>query len=401
MTRRRKPNSDWRKERRNREGSVYEYKGKVYARVQLIGEDGKRKDKKVLAKSRKHARELIATLKTEVKAHGDSVLDSYRMTFGELAKIYETVKLVPARYEDGRKVAGLRSWRYTKSFLPTLVTHFGRRQLRSIKHSDLEAFRLERLGTPVRCGTDEDDEPIYRPRRMASVHRELGLLRAMLRYAEREGWIVKSPFDGNTGLISTANETKRDRILTREEEKRLLAGCTGRRKHLKPILLAALDTGMRRGELFKLTWQDVDLAANLIHVRATNTKTETERTVGITDRLRAELERIYAEHPENYPGPIFGVLDNVKTAFTGLREDAKLKDFRFHDLRHTAITRMIQCGLPAAEVMKISGHTQYSTFSRYVNVNQEAARRGAELLTAYLAQPPRKPEKVQESDAVN
>jgi integrase len=269
MARRKKLTSDWRKERRNREGSVYEYKGKIYARVQLIGEDGKRKDKKVLAKSRKHARELITTLKGEVKAHGDSVLDSYRMTFGGLAKVYETVKLVPARYEDGRKVAGLRSWRYTKSFMPTLVAHFGRRQLRSIRHSDLEAFRLERLGTPVRCGTDENDEPIYRPRRMASVHRELGLLRAMLRYAEREGWIVRSPFDGNSGLISTANETKRDRILTRDEEMRLLAGCVGRREHLRPILMAALDTGMRRGELFKLTWEDVDLNAKLIYVRAT------------------------------------------------------------------------------------------------------------------------------------
>lgn len=401
MARNRKSTRDWRKERRNREGSVYEYKGKIYARVQFIGEDGKRKDKKVLAKNRKHARELITTLKGEVKTHGDIVLDSYRMTFGELAKVYEKVKLVPARYEDGRKVAGLRSWRYTKSFLPTLVNHFGRRQLRSIKHSDLEAFRIERLGTPVRCGTDEDDEPIYRPRRMASVHRELGLLRAMLRYAEREGWIVRSPFDGNTGLISTANETKRDRILTREEEKQLLAGCLGRRKHLRPILMAALDTGMRRGELFKLTWEDVDLNARLIHVRATNTKTQTERTVGVTDRLHAELERIKAEHPDDYAGPIFGVLDNVKTAFTGLREDTKLRDFRFHDLRHTAITRMIQSGLPAAEVMKISGHTQYSTFSRYVNVNQEAARRGAELLTAYLAQTPRKADTIQATDALN
>jgi len=401
MTRKRRPTLDWRKERRNREGSVYEYKGKIYARVQLIGEDGKRKDKKVVARNRKHARELVTTLKGEVKTHGDAVLDSYRMTFGELAKIYETVKLVPARYEDGRKIAGLRSWRYTKSFLPTLVNHFGRRQLRSIKHSDLEAFRLERLGTPVRCGTDEDDNPIYRPRRVASVHRELGLLRAMLRYAEREGWIVKSPFDGNSGVISTAHETKRDRILTREEEKRLLDGCAGRRKHLRPILMAALDTGMRRGELFKLTWEDVDLNMKLIHVRATNTKTQTERTVGITDRLHAELERMRAQHPDNYAGPIFGVLDNVKTAFTGLRSDTKLHDFRFHDLRHTAITRMIQCGLPAAEVMKISGHTQYSTFSRYVNVNQESARRGAELLTAYLSATAKVAENIQESKAVN
>ncbi len=401
MARKRKANGDWRKERRNSEGSVYEYKGKVYARLQLIGDDGKRKDKKVLAKSKSHARELLNKLKQELKTHGQPVLDTYRMTFRDLSKIYSDVKLIPARYEDGRKVAGLRSSAGMKSFVPTLVEYFGRKHLRAIKHSDLEAFRVKRIETPVRCGTDEKGEPIFRPRRMASVHRELALMRAMLHYAEREGWIVKTPFESGTGLISIANETKRDRILTRAEEKRLLGACTGRREHLRPILIAALDTGMRRGELFKLTWSDVDLTASLIHIRATNTKTQTERRVGVTARLRVELEQLRAKQPPNYDGPIFGILNNVKTAFKSLRHDTQLQDFRFHDARHTAITRMIESGLPAAEVMKISGHTQYSTFSRYVNVNEEAARRGAELLTAYMNQASPKTETVQQSEAVN
>jgi integrase len=114
-----------------------------------------------------------------------------------------------------------------------------------------------------------------------------------------------------------------------------------------------------------------------------------------------ELEQLRAKQPPNYDGPIFGILNNVKTAFKSLRHDTQLQDFRFHDARHTAITRMIESGLPAAEVMKISGHTQYSTFSRYVNVNEEAARRGAELLTAYVNQPSPKAETVQQSEAVN
>jgi integrase len=61
-------------------------------------------------------------------------------------------------------------------------------------------------------------------------------------------------------------------------------------------------------------------------------------------------------------------------------------DFRFRDCRHTAITRMIQAGIPATETMKISGHTQFVTFARYVNINEKAARKGAERLAEYLTQ---------------
>jgi integrase len=82
---------------------------------------------------------------------------------------------------------------------------------------------------------------------------------------------------------------------------------------------------------------------------------------------------------------VFGIIDTVKTAWKSALLQAQIEEFRLHDCRHTAITRMIQAGLPAAEVMKISGHTQWTTFARYVNVNEEAARNGADLLAAHLA----------------
>lgn len=223
-----------RKEKRARDGSIYESNGRIYARLQFTGADGRRRDKKIAAESRTHARALLKRMRADLEAHGERSLDAHRMTFRDVAEIYQKVKLVPAVYANERKVAGLRSWRQTRSFMPALIAAFGRRQLRAIKHSDLEAYKLKRLSQP----TIKE-----RPRAIASVNRELELLRAILRFAQREGYIVKSPFETGAPVISKAIETRRERVLSFDEEVRLLAACTGRRAHLRALLIAALERG--------------------------------------------------------------------------------------------------------------------------------------------------------------
>ncbi len=138
----RKKAEDWRKQSRGYGGSIRERKGKMYARIQYFGEGGKRHDKEREARNRKHARELIAEMRAELGNHGETVLNEHRMTFRDLAAIYEKQKLVPAVIVDGRKVAGLRSYRSARRFLVPLVAHFGRKQVRTITHSDLEEFKL-------------------------------------------------------------------------------------------------------------------------------------------------------------------------------------------------------------------------------------------------------------------
>jgi integrase len=408
------------KQTREHGGSIRERDGKLYARIQYIGPDGKSHDKHRLAKNRTHARELIRQMRDELEKHGPAALDSHHMTFGDLATQYEKVKLFKAEYVNGRKIAGVRSLLPAKSALTALVAHFGRKQIRTIKHSDLEHYKLTRLRTPVVFGKAKEREgqkhaggqpktsrkrkariETTRQRSITAVNRELELMRAMMRFAQRESWLFRSPFETGAPVISKASETQRDRVLTTDEEIRLLAACNGKRAHLRGLLICALDTAMRRGELFKLAWPDVDFAANLIRVRATNTKTERARTVGMTPRVAEALTALRDQAPPNYSGSVFGIRDTVKTAWSSAMNEAKIADFRLHDCRHTAITRMIQAGMPAAEVMKISGHTQWTTFARYVNVNEQAARRGAELLSVYLGQAPPKAETVQQSNAVN
>src|SRR5262249_16957896 len=156
-------------------------------------------------------------------------------------------------------------------------------------------------------------------------------------------------------LISMASERKRDRVLMREEEAKLLAACeTPTRKHLRPILVAALDTGLRKGELLKLRWLDVDLTNGLIRLRATTTKTEQPTTVGLTARLREELEKLWGKSPKKADLLVFGIKSDIKRGFASACEDAGIEDLRFHDLRHVATTRLVETkALHTQEAMKI------------------------------------------------
>jgi hypothetical protein len=92
-------------------------------------------------------------------------------------------------------------------------------------------------------------------------------------------------------------------LTTIEEEKKLLAACkVDSRKHLRPILIAAVDTAMRRGELLKLRWRNVDFDDRSIEIEAFNTKTARARAVAMTSRLESELKQLYENAPKDPEG---------------------------------------------------------------------------------------------------
>jgi len=348
-------------------------KQEVYARFIYKDPSGKRKQIWRPANDIVHAKMIYVELLAKYHNHGEQVFESERMSFEELADYYEKTYLIEPQYVQGRKVAGLRSCYSQKIYMQVLKKHFGSRPIRSITRGDLERFKSTRLATPTKHKTQ---------RAIASVNRELALLSRMMRIAQAEGWIIKNSFGAGGSLISLADENKRERILSREEEERLLAACTGIRAHLKPIIILALDTGMRRGELFKLKWEDVDFENRLLHVKAFNTKTMQERWLAMTPRVEQHLSALYEKSKKQSDELVFGILDSVKKAFVSARTLAGLPDVRFHDLRHTAATRLVQ-GLPAPEVGRILGHTQINTTYRYINANVETARRAADVLAVY------------------
>lgn len=358
---------------RERKGTTIERDGKIYARVTYIGADGKRHAVWRRAENKTHARELKKKLLRELDDHGESSIDGDHLVFRDLARVYEDRKLIPAEYIGDRKVAGLRSVKSPKTFIKVLTDFFGSRKIKSITHSDVEKFRRERLKTK----TVREEE-----RTIASVNRELELLRAIMNFAKREGWLIKTPFETGSTLISKADETRRERILSREEEDRLLTNCTGRRVHLRLLLMAALDTACRRGELLQMRWSDVDFENRLINVRALTTKTARSRSVPISARLIGELTSLYNKSKSDEE-LVFGIKTDIKRSFTSACKDAKIEDFHFHDCRHTAITRMIKAGMPPTLVMKISGHTQMDTFTRYVNTDNDAIQQAIAAIDSF------------------
>lgn len=85
-------------------------------------------------------------------------------------------------------------------------------------------------------------------------------------------------------------------------------------------------------------------------------------------------------------GLVFGILDNVKRSFTAARSKAGLNDVRFHDLRHTATTRLVGAHIPLSEVGRVLGHSQANTTYRDVNANLDTVRRAAAALDAFNAE---------------
>jgi integrase len=367
------------------------------ARLKYKDELGQTHNIKRQVGNKTEGNQLLKKLLSDIEQHGSSIVDGDKLSFTKLADIYEDEKLIEPVYNEdeagGRvRVAGLRSYKDMRRKLKTLTAHFGSRLVKTITHSDILKYKLKRLkdqnkrDAQRKRDVEAEISPEIGTVKIATVNRELALLRAVLNFAKRKGWITRNPFELGEPLISMASERKRDRILTREEVAKLLAACdTTTRKHLRPILIAALDTGLRKGELLKLRWLDVDLANGLIRLRATTTKTEQPRTVGITTRLREELEKLWDNSPKKADLLVFGIKSDIKRAFAAACEDAEIGDLRFHDLRHVATTRLVETkALHTQEAMKITGHTQQTTFARYINPADETARRAAEALDEWL-----------------
>jgi integrase len=364
---------------RIRKGTIVERKGKFYARVQFVEESGRNRDLWRRAKSRKEARETIKQILRELEDNGTKGLDAAKMKFAELCDFFQEHYLKPAEYIGEVKVAGVRSIVPALAAVKALRTHFRNRPIRSITYSEIRSYKAIRLKTPT---------PHGRQRSIASVNRELSKLKRMLNLAVQEQWIQRNPFSNGESLISAADETHRDRVLSSAEEARLFAAIEShpRRSHLKGIVLIALDCALRRGEIFTLRWSDIDLERRTIKVRAFNAKTARSRIAAMTVRVYSELSILWQASSFIGDSLVFGVSVTIKTSWKKICHEAGIIDFHFHDCRHSAITRMIRAGLPPVEVMRVSGHTTLSCLYRYSNLDSDTVFRAAAALDAYHAQ---------------
>ena len=146
---------------------------------------------------------------------------------------------------------------------------------------------------------------------------------------------------------------------------------------VKPFVVLAIETGMRRGELLSITWSDVDLSSRVVRLHLT--KNGHERTVPLTPVAVQTLSSLPT--PDDRVFPVTTVA--VRQAWVRLVERAGIRDLRLHDLRHEAVSRFFELGLSTPEVAMISGHRDARMLMRYTHLRPAAI--AAKLAAAHGA----------------
>lgn len=338
--------------------------------------------------TRNDALDARAKLEAELKkTQGQSVIGD-KMTFRDLAKYAKATFYRPAEIVEGRKVAGIKSYKQTYSAIDSLVGYFGNRKLASLTRNDLNGYKTWRLKQGDRRGTKGKLKPVERnPVKLSTVNRDLATFKHLVKFAHAEGWIGRDVTLGSNAIDADA-ETARTRTLTDAEEMRLFASCSGKRTveykrkgkdvkanveannpHLKAIILLGLDSGMRRGEILKLNWQDIDLDSNVITILGTHTKTQRTRSVPMTKRTKTELMALPNIGTE---GKVFPFNDFKRSWATAVKV-AKIDGLNFHDLRRTFVTRLQTGGVSIGIAAELAGHSRLETTQKHYTSTDNAA----------------------------
>jgi integrase len=160
----------------------------------------------------------------------------------------------------------------------------------------------------------------------------------------------------------------RNRRLRDDEEQRLLdAADSGRNFYMRDLIVLAVETGMRRGELLSLDWRHIDLETQVAHLPMT--KNGESRDVPLSSRARDVLQRLWEGQGSPSAGRALPTSESaVVQAWGHLCGRAGITGLHFHDLRHEAVSRLFEKGLNVVEVSTISGHKELRMLSRYAHL---------------------------------
>lgn len=289
-----------------------------------------------------------------------------KTTLAELCKKYE------AAYRNQKSFRNAK-----KTYLQNFKDHFGKdRLLSEIGRHDLVSYQNHLREKPVSVKTKKGVEVFRKSRSDAAVNREMSCLHHLLSEAVAWGLAGRSPFDGGKAVKLKENN-KRLRFLTDAEIKTLLDACP---PHLKPIVSCAILTGMRRGEILGLKWDQVRNG----FIYLSKTKTNEARQIPVSDALETVFkdirgrEGLRSDFVFTFRGE--AIRDNFKKAFNAAVKRAGLVDFHFHDLRHTFASQVLLNGGTLKDVQELLGHKTMTMTLRYSHLTQEHKRQAVNLL---------------------
>lgn len=277
-----------------------------------------------------------------------------------------------------------KTYQIEKTNLAHILPVLGQRLLTDIDANDISRYQHQRLKDKAAPKT---------------INLEVGTIRGILR--RHRLWANLQP---DVRMLSTPDDI--GKALSLEDEKKLLDACAdSRSRSLLPAVLLALNTGMRYSELRLLRWNQVDMERRTVRVGKSKTEAGTGRVIPLNDRatkiLKFWAEQFPNREPEHFifPTERYGaggnkfetVVYNIdpttaisswKESWESVKEDTGVA-IRFHDLRHTCVTRMLEGGVPLSVVASILGWSPATTTrmaKRYGHIGQVAQRQAVAVL---------------------
>lgn len=314
-------------------------------------------------------RQIRKSTETSDKRLAEAILGKVKVQIVE-GKYFDKPKEDPKTFSELmerylREHASRRAhYRRSVNMVNNLKTFFGNPKLHQVTPKLIVAFKNKRYADGVMPAT---------------INRELALLKKAFNLACREWeWTRDNPV---CRVSMEREQNTRDRWLTEADEQRLLGAAT---PWIKELIIFAIHTGMRRGEILGLTWAGVDFARRTVTVF--RSKNGERRTIPMNQTVLDLLSEKYAKRSSGselvFASRTETLLDgsNLRRGFTSALKAAKIENLHFHDLRHTFATRLVQAGVDLYKVQRLLGHKSPIMTQRYAHHFPESLRDGVEIL---------------------
>jgi integrase len=307
------------------------------------------------------SKEILNKREQAVKLGQEDMLDADIPTFDKISTEY---------LQHQRDVKQIRSYTRTAQAVSHFSRLFGDKKLHEITASDVDVYTQRRLKDGKKLNT---------------VVRDLTVIRHLFNYAySRRAFFGRNPVS-ESGLPQVND--RKERVLTAIEQEGLLKNSP---HELVVIIKLALSTGMRRDEVLFLKWEWVNLQEGFITLPLTHTKSKKSRRVPINAVVRQILREANLESGRPEKGLVFHVSSTdygsrtwLQRAFKEACTRAGIEGVRFHDLRHTTATRLVEAGIPLHAVAELLGHSSVRMTERYSHP-QESVIRATNILANFL-----------------
>jgi len=345
-------------------GSVFKRKNKYWIAYYSDG----RLVREAVSLDRETAEKVLKTRQADVIRRRFRLPSTEKISFVEMGKKYLS-------WSKTNK----KSWERDIFSVNNLLTFFGEMRLSQITPFLIEKYKEERKNT-VKISSKRKIE--RRPSN-AYINRDLALLKHLFTLAIKWGYADYNPVKE----VKFLKEELKERILAPDEIRLLLEEAN---RNLRPIVLTALCTGMRLGEILSLKWSHVNFHSGFIQVE--HSKNGKMRKVPMSSVLTETLKNANKGSGEyvfmNRGKPI----KSVQEAWENALKRGGIKNCRFHDLRHTFATYALLQGADLVSIRDILGHSDIRMTARYAHSSEELKRRAVESLSPMLDQAKKKVE---------